>query len=64
MLWLAPQSSLDLSATYSITKHFQIKADVVNATLAYENEFYGSKLRPALSSELDRSYELGFHFDF
>jgi TonB-dependent receptor len=64
MLWMAPQKSLDLSLSYSITKHFQIKADVVNATLAYENEYYGTPLRPALSSELDRSYELGFHFDF
>lgn len=64
MLWLSPQRSLDISASYAVNKRLSIKADVVNATLAYENEYYGSAIRPALSSELDRSFELGFHYDF
>lgn len=64
MLWLSPQKSLDISASYAISKRLSLKADVVNATLAYENEYYGSSIRPALSSELDRSFELGFHYSF
>jgi len=63
-LWNAPQSSLDMSATYQVNKWLSIKADVVNATIAYQNQFYGTPERPALANQLDRSYQLGFHIDF
>ncbi|WNO52382.1 TonB-dependent receptor [Stakelama saccharophila] len=63
-LWNAPQESLDLSATYYVTDWLSIKADMVNATVAYQNQYYGTPMRPTLSNQLDRSYQLGFHVNF
>jgi len=37
---------------------------VVNATIAYQNQYYGMPDRPALADQLDRSYQLGFHINF
>lgn len=63
-LWNAPQQSLDISGTYQVTDWLSIKADMVNATIAYQNQYYGVPDRPALADQLDRSYQLGFHVDF
>lgn len=63
-VWNAPQESLDLSGTFYITDWLSVKADVVNATAAYQNQYYGTPLRPSLSNQLDRTYQLGFHVNF
>ncbi len=63
-VWNAPQESLDVSATYNVNDWLSIKADMVNATVAYQNQYYGTPLRPSLANQLDRSYQLGFHIDF
>jgi TonB-dependent receptor len=63
-VWNAPQESLDFSATYNVNEWLSIKADMVNATVANQNQYYGTTLRPSLANQLDRSYQLGFHIDF
>jgi TonB-dependent receptor len=63
-LWNAPQQSLDISGTYQVNDWLSIKADMVNATIAYQNQYYGVPDRPALADQLDRSYQLGFHVNF
>jgi len=63
-LWNAPQRSLDISTTYQVNKWLSVKADVVNATIAYQNQYFGTPDRPALADQLDRSYQVGFHIDF
>ncbi|HEU4960621.1 MAG TPA: TonB-dependent receptor [Sphingomonas sp.] len=63
-VWNAPQRSLDISATYQVTDWLSVKADMVNATIAYQNQYYGTPERPALADQLDRSYQVGFHVNF
>ncbi len=63
-VWNAPQESLDVSATYNVNDWLSIKADMVNATIAYQNQYYGTPLQPSLSNQLDRSYQVGFHINF
>ena len=63
-LWNAPQESLDFSGTFAVTDWLSVKADVVNVTAAYQNQFYGTPDRPSLSNQLDRTYQLGFHVNF
>ena len=63
-VWNAPQESFDISATYNVNDWFSIKADMVNATVAYQNQYYGTPLQPSLANQLDRSYQIGFHVNF
>src|SRR3546814_1566071 len=63
-VWNAPQESFDISATYNVNDWLSVKADMVNATVAYQNQYYGTPLQPSLANQLDRSYQIGFHVNF
>ncbi|MBB5704876.1 TonB-dependent receptor [Sphingopyxis panaciterrulae] len=63
-VWNAPQESFDISATYNVNNWLSVKADMVNATVAYQNQYYGTPLQPSLANQLDRSYQIGFHVNF
>lgn len=63
-VWNAPQESLDISGTFYLTDWLSVKVDVVNATAAYQNQYYGTPDRPSLANQLDRTYQIGFHVNF
>lgn len=63
-LWNAPQDSLDFSLTYNINQNVSVKFDAVNLNNAYQVQYYGSPDIPTVANQLDRSYQLGVHFNF
>ncbi|WP_336969203.1 TonB-dependent receptor [Sphingobium aromaticiconvertens] len=58
-LWIAPQSSFDLSASYNLTSYLTLKFDMVNIERAYLRQYYDTPAMPAQSNQLDRTYQLG-----
>lgn len=63
-LWIAPQSSLDLSVSYNVTEWAAIKFDMVNIQRAYLNQYYDTPAMPGQSNQLDRNYQLGVRLTF
>lgn len=61
-LWIAPQQSLDLSMSYSLTDRVTLKFDVVNIQRSYIDQYYDTPAMPAQSNQLDRNYQFGVRF--
>src|SRR3546814_15512730 len=55
-VWNAPQESFDISATSNVNDWLSVKADMVNATVAYQNQYYGTPLQDRNSPRLNSSH--------
>ncbi|WP_347304617.1 TonB-dependent receptor (plasmid) [Croceibacterium sp. TMG7-5b_MA50] len=60
--WIAPREALDFSASYALTERVTLKFDMVNILKSYIDQYYDNPGIPALSNQLDRSYQFGVRF--